>query len=329
MGKHSGPRKGSLGYHPRGKATRIYPKIKSVKDSDTPVIPAFAGYKAGMTHVIATDTYEKSLSYGQKIAVPVTIVECPELFVYGVRVYTKDAYKRLTAFADILHEKLNKDLGRKITLPKKYKKDEAIKKAEEKLSELAEIRLLVHTQPRKVSFKKKPEIFEIPLSTANIEETWKFALEQLGKEIDISSVIGEGDYADVFGITKGKGTQGPVKRFGIKIQPRKAQGHRRFPGSIGAWTPNRVFWTVPMAGQVGFQRRTELNKMIIKIGDDPKEVNPKGGIRGYGTVKGKYILIEGSIPGPKKRMVVIRKALRHNRKATLPSIISVSIESQT
>ena len=58
---------------------------------------------------------------------------------------------------------------------------------------------------------------------------------------------------------------------------------------------------------MGFHQRTELDKLILRISDKPEEVNSKKGFNGYGVVKGNFILIDGSVPGPNKRMVILRK----------------------
>jgi large subunit ribosomal protein L3 len=201
------------------------------------------------------------------------------------------------------------------------------KKIEKELASIAEIRLLVHTQPRKIKLKKKPEIFELPVLKP-AEEAWKLAMEKLGKEIKASEIFKEGDFIDATAITTGKGVAGPVKRFGIKIQHHKAGPHRRRPGNIGPWHPARVLWTVAMQGQLGFQRRTESNKRILKIGDNVKEINPRGGIPYYGELVGHYVLVMGSVPGPKKRLVFLRKAMRHNKETPLPSIQIISLRAQ-
>lgn len=77
-----------------------------------------------------------------------------------------------------------------------------------------------------------------------------------------------------------------------------------------------------MAGQMGFQTRTELNKRILKFGNG-NEINPKGGFIRYGIIKSYYLLIEGSVPGSKKRLVMIRKAIR----SKLPPIMPYEIKS--
>ena len=71
-------------------------------------------------------------------------------------------------------------------------------------------------------------------------------------------------------------------------------------------------WTVAMAGQMGYHKRTEFNKKILKIGDvsEVDAVNPDGGFVKYGLVKNGYFMVKGSVPGPSKRLIVLRKATR-------------------
>jgi large subunit ribosomal protein L3 len=182
---------------------------------------------------------------------------------------------------------------------------------EKSLEKIAKIRLIVATQPRLSGLgKKKPEIFEVEVGGKNLKENFEFAKQLLGKEIKASEVFKQGEYVDVIAVTKGKGTAGPVERFGIVVQSRHAKEKRRHVGSLGQEQPGKVRHTVPMAGQLGFQTRTELNKRILKIGEKGEEITPKSGLNRYGVVKGSYILIEGSVPGPKKRLVRIRAAVR-------------------
>ena len=145
----------------------------------------------------------------------------------------------------------------------------------------------------------------------------------------MSEVFKEGEYVDVSAITKGKGFQGPVKRWGIKILPRKTRKGRRQVGSIGPWTPARIMWTVPMAGQMGYHQRTEYNKRILKIGDDGKEVTPRGGFLRYGPIRSDYVVLAGSVPGPTKRLVHLRQAIRpKTAEISTPTITHISTVSQ-
>jgi large subunit ribosomal protein L3 len=308
------PRRGSLAFYPRKRARRVYPSIKTYPKVEKPKILAFAGYKAGCLHVRAIDNRKGSPTFGQEISLPATILDCPPLKVIGIRAYEKNL-RGMKVFTEAWSQNLPKDLERKL---KTKPSEQNLEKIEKNLNRLAEIRLIVCTQPRLSGIgKKKPEVFEIGIGGEKVEEKYNFAKSLLGKEIKISDVFREGEIVDVIGVTKGKGTAGPVKRFGVKIQPRKAHQKRRHVGTLGQEEPGKVRYTVPMAGQLGFQRRTELNKRILKIGEG-KEVTPKGGIERYGIIKSDYVLIEGSVPGSKKRLIMIRAAIRSGRYKFLP-----------
>ncbi len=95
----------------------------------------------------------------------------------------------------------------------------------------------------------------------------------------------------------------------IRDRPPHAKEKRRHTGTLGQEEPGKVRPTVPQAGQLGFQRRTEVNKRIVKIGDG-KEIAPKAGFNRYGTIKTSYVMLKGSIPGPKKRLVMLRAPIR-------------------
>ncbi len=319
------PRHGSKAHYPRKRTNRIYPALKTCLKTDKEGTEGFIGYKAGMTHIIALDTYENSPSYGQEVSIPVTVLECPALKVYGVRAYEK-TYEGLKSYSEYYSDKIDKHLELRVKAQKQGKGNK--EKIEENKDKLEEIRLLVHTQPWKAKIKKKPEVIEIPIQGPRIEEKLKKAEELLGKEITVKQAFNEGEYIDTIGVTKGKGTTGPVKRFGIKLQVRKAKGHRRHPGSIGSCNPPRVLWTVPMSGQSGYHKRTEYNKRILKIGEEGKEVTPKGGFKNYGEVENDYLIIKGSIQGPAKRPVVLRHAVRPKTKTKAPEVITISTESK-
>ena len=323
MSKRTKPRAGSLAYSPRVRARRIYPRINSWPETSEVKPLAFAGYKAGMTHIMAVDKYKNSPTFEQTIAIPATILEVPPLVVFGIRAYTLTPYGK-KVLTEVWAEKVDKDLKRKIkTVGKEIKSD--IKKLDESVDKISEIRLLVHTKP---PFKKTPEVFEVKVG-GEPKAAFDYAKEKLGKEITIDDVFKEGEYVDTISVTTGKGTQGPVKRWGIKVQRRKAHGFRRHVGSMGPWHPTKMMWREPQAGQMGFHVRTEINRIILKIGKNPTEVNPVGGIRGYGVVKNTYVLVKGSVPGPKKRLILIRSALRLPKHALpLPEIQKVSTKSQ-
>jgi len=331
--KHA-PRHGSLAYLPRKRATLIKGRIRHWLDnSDETNFLGFAGFKAGMTHIAYIEDQKNSPYYGKELMKPVTIIEVPPLVLIGVRIYNKDEYGKYVV-GEIFTEEVSSYLARKINIPayENYKIEEIKKNLLNKINETSEIRGIFQTQPYKTSLpRKKPDIIEIKVNSMNNSaEELQFALEHLGQEIRARDVMTEGELIDVIAVSKGKGFQGPVKRFGIKILTRKNNKIKRAVACIGPWHPARVLYTVPRPGQLGFHQRTEYHKRIMQIGENEEEINPKGGLIKYGKVSGDYILILGSIPGPKKRLIRLRKTIRPVKSFIIksPEITFVSRESQ-
>jgi large subunit ribosomal protein L3 len=315
------PRRGSMAFYPRKRAKRIYPTQNFPRIEGDKAYPlGFAGYKAGMTHVILIDEDSDSPTYGQKVFTPVTVLECPPLTVFGFRCYTK-TWEGLKTMCDIIAQNLDAKLQRKTTLGKG--KLPSTKPEDVDLDKVYEIRLLCHTNP---PFKKTPEIFEIGLA-GNVEAQFSYACDVLGKQINVNDVFKEGDWIDVTAVTKGKGTEGPVRRFGVKLHGRKMKQMHRHVGSLGSRGRGRVLPTVPNTGQMGFQTRTELNKRIIKF-VEPDEINPKGGFPHYGILRNLGVLVEGSVPGCKKRLVRFRFAIRPPKKNPPINLAYISLASK-
>ncbi len=307
--KEHRPRRGSLGFSPRKRASSIVPRIRAWPDYDgEPRLLGFAGYKAGMTHVVMVDDRKNSLTYGEEIVVPVTVLETPPMKVAGIRVYRKTTYG-LQIAAEVWSDNLDDFLGRRLRLPKKSPDVDKLKNIED----IAEVRVITYTQPYKITGvpKKVPDVMEQKVG-GDVNAALDYAIEKLGKEVKVSEVYNEGAIIDVLSITKSKGFQGPVKRWGVitlDAKHARSSKHRRV-GCLGPWTPHRVRWTVPQAGQMGFHQRTEFNKRIIKIGENGDEITPVGGFVHYGVVRNEYVLVSGSVPGPVKRLVRMRDAIR-------------------
>ncbi|MFH1471187.1 MAG: 50S ribosomal protein L3, partial [Candidatus Micrarchaeota archaeon] len=66
----------------------------------------------------------------------------------------------------------------------------------------------------------------------------------------------------------------------------------------------------------------------LKIGDKPNEINPKGGFINFGVVKNDYLLIKGSVGGPKKRLIRMKKSWRPVPSPKKPEIKYVSMSSK-
>lgn len=316
MSKRGRPRRGSLQYWPRKRARRIYTRTSHWPQSKDARPLGFAGYKAGMTHIQVVDNNSKSPTYGRSIIVPATIIDAPSLFVLGYRIYKK-IHSGLSSVAQKITDNVPKQLGRKAKLA-----------SSSELPEGDDVRLIVATQPEKSGMKKlKPEIFEIAVGGEDFVKKREYCESLLGKELNAGDALKSGEFVDVSAVTKGHGYMGPVKRFGIRIQTRKDKQMHRHVGSIGTTVPRHIDWRVPAAGQYGFFARTELTKRLLLIDSDAKKINAAGGLLGYGLVPGSFILIEGSVPGARKRLVRLRKAMREHR--TIPAEIQyISTDSK-
>jgi large subunit ribosomal protein L3 len=332
--KRHAPRRGSLAFLPRKRAVQIKGRVRHWFDSlDEINFLGFAGFKAGMTHITYIEDQKNSPYYGKELMKPVTVIEVPPLMLIGIRVYNADEYGKYIV-GELFTTELNNFLARKINIPniEKTKQKDTKKEISKKLNETSEIRGIFQTQPYKTSIpRKKPDIIEIKINSINqSKDEFNFVYKNLGKEIKARDILTEGELVDVVAVTKGKGFQGPVKRFGIKILTRKNSKVRRAVACIGPWHPARVLYTVPRAGQLGYHQRTEYHKRIMQIGENEEEINPKGGFIRYGKIHGDYILLLGSIPGPKKRLIRIRKTIRPSKSFVVgsPEITFISRESQ-
>lgn len=297
------------------RARQEKPRIHSWPAGDSKVL-GFTGYKAGMTHCIALDENKTSVTSGSEIFVPVTVIETPPLKVVGIRVYRK-GYGGEESFTDIWCESPSEDLSRRTSLPKKTKSAAKIAEAEKTMGEASDIKLIVASQPSLTHAPKKtPDIMEMALS-GDIPAKFAYAKEVLGKELSVKEVFKEKNFVDVTAVTKGKGYGGVIKRYGVRKQPRKSKGKRRHPGTGGSWHPAHKLWVEPLPGQVGYHTRTELNKLIVKVGEDGNEVTPAGGFLHYGPVKGEYVMLYGSVPGPAKRVVRLTFPRRDHKAVNL------------
>jgi len=329
--KRHAPKRGSLAFLPRGRAARRVGRIRFWPEieRETPTLLGFAGYKAGMTHVFKINDTSGSSDFGKEVARPATVLEAPPVIVCAVRAYIKDPYG-LQSFTEAWMRELPKDLERAITPPKNQDREQAFKKMEENSDKIAEFRILVATQPRLTNVpKKKPDLMEIKVAGTTIQEQFEYVKDLLGKTVSATDIFKEGQYVDVVSITKGKGFQGPVKRWGVRILSHKARKTKRGIATLGPWHPARVQYSIPRAGQMGYHQRTEYNKRILKIGSDGSEVTPKGGFLRYGQINETYILIDGSLPGPAKRLIRLRYAARSPKRVPEepPKIVSISLES--
>jgi large subunit ribosomal protein L3 len=335
MAKGHRPKRGSLAFSPRVRAKSHVPRFNSWPDAaGEPKLQDFAGYKVGMTHVVMVDDTKNSLTEGMEISVPVTVVETPAVRVAAIRAYGNSTHGE-KALSEAWTADLDESLGKSIVFPKESNTEEALAKLESLVEEgkVTDIKVITYTLPKKLTGvpKKNADLMETAVSGSDVKAKLEYAKSVLGAEIKITDVFNEGAFVDVAAITTGKGTQGPVKRWGINLQKNKhsRQGSLRQIGTLGPWHPAVVRWTIPQMGQMGYHQRTEYNKRILKLGEDGEEITPAGGFLNYGLVRGEYILIKGSIPGPSKRLVRLRDPMRSKVSAMgEPEIVHVSTQSK-
>ncbi len=120
---------------------------------------------------------------------------------------------------------------------------------------------------------------------------------EVGQEIKVDSFVA-GEVVDVTGTSKGKGYQGVIKRHGHQRGPMgHGSGAHRIVGSMGPIAPNRIAPGKKMPGHMGSVTRTVQNLEIVAV-----------------DVENNVLLISGSIPGPKKGLVVVKSAIKANGK---------------
>lgn len=329
------PKRGSLAFSPRKRAKSHIPRFRAWPEATgEPKLQSFAGYKVGMTHVIMVDDIKNSITQGMEISVPVTVIETPAIRVAAIRAYAEDSNGE-KAIAEVWATDLDPELKRRIPIPAAENQTEALGTIGKLIEEgrVSEIKAVTYTLPKSLTGvpKKVPDIMETGISARDLSTKFEYAKSILGTLIGFTDVFKNGTLVDTAAITIGKGTQGPVKRWGIQLQKGKhsRQGSLRQVGTLGPFHPARVSWRVPQMGQTGYHQRTEFNKRILKIGDDGTDITPKGGFINYGLVHGDYVLIKGSVPGPSKRLIRLRDPIRA-KKADLgePNILYISRESK-
>merc|ERR1711985_74126 len=170
---------------------------------------------------------------------------------------------------------------------------------------------------------------EIQINGGDVAAKVDFGVGLFEQSIPISKVFSKDEMIDTIAITKGKGYEGVVTRWGVTKLPRKTHKGLRKVACIGSWHPSRVKYSVARAGQNGYHHRTELNKKVYRVAkgvrgaDDKivqnnattefdltvKGITPLGGFPHYGEVNEDYIMIKGACPGVKRRVITMRKSL--------------------
>ncbi|KAI5184743.1 large subunit ribosomal protein L3e [Nematocida homosporus] len=344
--KYEAPRHGSLAFLPRKRARTIRPKIPSypADDETMPVhLTTYFAYKAGMTHVLRLGEREGSKLSKCEIVDPVTILETPPCVVFGLVGYKKTPQGNVivhTVLAEHIDESVKRRYykryyrSQKTALsqyPLKYKNGVIDQQIQAIRDNADIIRVLIHSQVTKIKGLncRKAHIMESQLNGGSVQDKIDFALSHFEKEVPVGTFCAEEDQEmiDVIGVTKGKGFQGCTKRWGTTILPRKTNKGLRKVACIGAWHPSRVMYSVARAGQTGFHHRVAQNLRVYKVGNGQDEtvcqtpydltqktINPMGGFTGYGQVVNDFVMVKGSVMGPRKRVLVMRKVIGRRMK---------------
>lgn len=333
--KTHAPRRGSLGVRPRKRASRLIPNIRSWPEVnlEKPRPLAFLAYKVGMTHVFLVDDRPGSPTEGKEIMVPVTIVETAPAIPIAIRAYGVNARGAYTVLQDAwVDPPKDLEIWRRIpTYRPSSNINERLQWIREHANEVRRVSILLAFNPKLIGglSKKVPDLLEVVVGGGTISDRIEYAIGILGGNIGIDSVFTAGQFVDVIGVTKGKGFQGVIKRFGVKELPRWHK-HRKGSRKVGSRSPTiGAMSEVPQPGQLGFHRRTEYNKRIIAMGLNGYDITPAGGFLHYGVVKSQWVMLWGSIMGARKRPIVLRWPIRPPswNPTSPPKIIYVSLES--
>ncbi|HZO10882.1 MAG TPA: 50S ribosomal protein L3, partial [Nitrososphaeraceae archaeon] len=288
----------------------------------------FAGYKVTNLNVLSVDDREKTPNYGKNVMNSSTLIATPPLKIIGVRAYAETAYGKNAIF-DAFAKDNDKYLSRKASFTYKEGKLDEINAHIDKIKHVVAI---VLSYPATASLsQKKPFVWEIPIGGKDTKTKIDYVVSNFGKQVNINDVFETGQFIDISAITRGKGIEGPITRFGVKRKQHKSRKSVRALGTLGPISPAVVTYTVPRQGQRGFHQRTEYNKRILVISNSEKDndfkINPEGGFEHFGMIKNDYIIVKGSVPGVPKRLVKMRFPIRTvGKKIVEPKVVEVLVK---
>ena len=221
---------------------------------------AILATKVGMTQIFNADG----------VLVPVTVLQAGPCYVTQIKTVDNDGYSAVqVGFVDKKEKVVNKDANCK----KEIRNRHGVNKAEKG-----------HFDKAGVSGKRFVREFKFD----NAEE---YNLADVIK----ADIFAEGDKIDATAISKGKGFQGAIKRFGQHRGP-MAHGSKfhRHQGSNGACSsPSKVFKGKGMPGHMGSVKVTVQNLEVVRV-----------------DAENNLLLVKGSVPGPKKSLVTIKETVK-------------------
>ncbi len=297
------------------------------------MLAGYPAFKAGMIHAVTVDDRERTPNFGKPMFNSATVLSLPEITVCGIRAYKMtdgSEFPVADAFAgdleDYLRKRLSQSARDKKSIPNRSKA--GLDRILQLMNNISRFSALVSVLPKEAGLSTDaPQVQEIGVTGPDLVSQFEYLKTVLGKKVRTIEFLKPGAYVDVIGVSKGKGFEGPVTRFGVKRKQHKSRKSVRAVGVIGPWHPATVMYTVPRAGQMGFHQRMSRNNRILYMGDARQ--NPiviAGGFTHFGEVRGDYAILRGSIPGPAKRLVNIRLPLsRRRQKIQLPRITELNL----
>lgn len=221
---------------------------------------AILATKVGMTQIFTEDG----------TLVPVTVLQAGPCVVTQIKTVENDGYSAVqVGFVDKKERIVNRDKGGKKEVIHRHGVNKALKG---------------HFDKAGVSCKRYVREFKF-------DNASEYALAQEIK----ADIFATGDKVDATAISKGKGFQGAIKRYGQHRGP-MAHGSKfhRHQGSNGACSsPSRVFKGKGMPGHMGCVRVTVQNLEVVRV-----------------DAEQNLLLVKGAVPGPKKALVTIKETTR-------------------
>ncbi len=221
---------------------------------------AILATKVGMTQIFNEDG----------VLIPVTVLQAGPCVVTQIKTVENDGYSAIqVGFVDKKDKIVNKDKSGKKEIAHRH----GLTKAEQG-----------HFAKAGVAGKRFVREFKFENA----------ADYKMGDEIK-ADIFAEGDKIDATAISKGKGFQGAIKRYGQHRGP-MAHGSKfhRHQGSNGACSsPSKVFKGKGMPGHMGSVKVTIQNLEVVRV-----------------DAENNLLLVKGAVPGPKKSLVTIKETVK-------------------
>lgn len=279
-----------------------------------------------MIQAITIDDRERTPNFGRPVFNPATVLATPPVTVCAFRAYGFREGRRFV-ISDVFAEGLDDGLRERIGSPKNGSPDAKFEALAKHIEEIHSLVALVAVVPNEAGLPNRiPQLQEISITGGDNKSKLEYLKGVLGKQVKCEDLFKPGTYVDAIAVSKGKGFEGPITRFGVKRKQHKSRKSVRAVGVISPWHPATVMYTVARAGQMGFHQRIVKNNRILAMGTSQQSpITPAGGYLHFGEVKGDYLILRGSVPGPAKRLVDLRMPLYpRKQKPNAPRIVELN-----